>query len=86
MSFPRLALLATGVTGALLLVGTYIRAKGPAYGIAFTDWPLMDGRLVPTLGGVRTPMFLHRVLALTAFLLVLWTAIRARTLRPARGR
>ncbi len=80
--FPRLALLATGVTGVLLLVGTYIRAKGPAYGIAFTDWPLMDGRLVPTLGGVRTPMFLHRVLALTAFLLVLWTAIRARTLRP----
>jgi protoheme IX farnesyltransferase len=80
--FPRLTLLTTAVTGALLLVGTYIRAKGPAYGIAFQDWPLMDGRLVPTLGGVTTPMFLHRVLALTAFLLVLWTAIRARTMRP----
>ncbi len=80
-----LSLLTTTTTGALLLVGTYIRAKGPAYGIAFQDWPLMDGRLVPTLGGVRTPMFLHRVLALTAFLLVLWTAIRARTMRPRSG-
>jgi len=79
--FWTLALLTTATTGVLLLVGTYIRAKGPAYGIAFTDWPLMDGRLVPTLGGVRTPMFLHRVLAFSAFLLVLWTAIRARTMR-----
>jgi protoheme IX farnesyltransferase len=80
--FPLLTLITAGVTASLLLVGTYIRAKGPAYGIAFQDWPLMDGRLVPTLGGVRTPMFLHRVLALTSFLLVLWTAIRARTTRP----
>jgi protoheme IX farnesyltransferase len=83
--FPALALLTTATTGVLLLVGTYIRAKGPAYGIAFTDWPLMDGRLVPTLGGVRTPMFLHRVLAFSAFLLVLWTAIRAQTMRPRSG-
>ncbi len=81
--FTRLAAVTLAATGALLLVGTYIRAKGPAYGIAFQDWPLMDGRLVPTLGGVTTPMFLHRVLALTSFLLVLWTAIRARTMRPA---
>ena len=80
--FARLALWTTVVTGALLLVGTYIRAKGPAYGVAFTDWPLMGGRLVPLLGGVTTPMFLHRVLALVSFLLVLWTAIRARTLVP----
>ena len=80
--FARLALSTTLVTGALLLVGTYIRARGPAYGVAFTDWPLTNGRLVPTLGGVTTPMFLHRVLALAAFLLVLWTTIRARTMRP----
>jgi heme o synthase len=80
--FVRLAFWTTVVTGLLLLVGTYIRARGPAYGIAFTDWPLMDGRLVPTLGGVTTPMFLHRVLAAAAFLLVVWTTIRARTMRP----
>ncbi len=78
----RLAATTTLATGALLLVGTYIRAKGPGYGVVFPDWPLMNGRLVPTLGGVTTPMFLHRVLALAAFLLVVWTAIRARAMRP----
>jgi protoheme IX farnesyltransferase len=81
-AFRRLAVWTTAVTGALLLVGTYIRAKGPGYGVVFPDWPLMNGRLVPTLGGVTTPMFLHRVLALGAFLLVIWTAIRARAMRP----
>jgi protoheme IX farnesyltransferase len=80
--FARLTLWTACSTGALLLVGTYIRAKGPAYGIAFTDWPLMGGRLVPLLGGVTTPMFLHRALALASFLLILWTAIRARVLGP----
>jgi len=78
--FARLTLWSAGVTGALLLVGTYIRAKGPATGLAFQDWPLMDGKLVPTLGGVTTPMFLHRVLALGAFLLVTWVMVRARTM------
>jgi protoheme IX farnesyltransferase len=78
--FARLTLWSAGATGALLLVGTYIRAKGPEAGLAFKDWPLMDGRLVPALGGVTTPMFLHRVLALTAFLLVLWVMVRARTM------
>ena len=63
--------------GALLLVGTYVRASDAQ--LVFTDWPLMDGRLVPTLGGAATAMFLHRALAAAAMLLVLWTAIRART-------
>jgi len=81
-SLARLATWTTVVTGVLLLVGTYIRAKGPIYGVAFTDWPLMDGRLVLTLGGITTPMFLHRVLAFVSFVLVLWTAIRARAMRP----
>lgn len=81
-AFRRSATLSLASTGALLLVGTYIRAKGPGYGVVFPDWPLMNGRLVPTLGGVTTPMFLHRVLALASFLLVLWTLIRARAVRP----
>ena len=76
-SFSRLALVTASVVGLLLLVGTYVRASGAQ--LVFTDWPLMDGRLVPTLGGAATAMFLHRVLAATALLLVLWTAIRART-------
>ena len=76
-SFSHLALLTAGVVGLLLLVGTYVRASGAQ--LVFTDWPLMDGRLVPALGGAATAMFLHRVLAALAMLLVLWTAIRART-------
>ncbi len=75
--FARLTLLVAAVVGALLLVGTYVRASDAQ--LVFTDWPLMDGRLVPTLGGAATAMFLHRALAAAAMLLVLWTAIRART-------
>ena len=76
-SFAHLALATAGVVGLLLLVGTYVRASGAQ--LVFTDWPLMDGRLVPALGGGGTAMFLHRALAAVATLLVLWTAIRAWT-------
>jgi protoheme IX farnesyltransferase len=76
-SFSRLALLTASVVGLLLLVGTYVRASGAQ--LVFTDWPLMHGRLVPTLGGAATAMFLHRILAAVAMLLVLWTAIRTRS-------
>ncbi len=76
--FAGLTLFTAGATAALLLVGTYVRARSA--GLAFTDWPLMDGRLVPALGGAATAMFAHRVLAAGVFLLVLWVAIRARTM------
>ncbi len=76
--FARLAFATAVVTGALLIVGTFVRASNA--GLAFTDWPLMNGRLVPTLGGAATPMFLHRVLAATSLLLILWMMIRARTM------
>ncbi len=80
--FARLTLVTAAFTACLLLVGTYVRASGSQ--LVFTDWPLMDGRLVPTLGGAATAMFLHRVLALASLLLILWLAIRARTL-PRRS-
>jgi protoheme IX farnesyltransferase len=76
--FARLTLVTAAFTACLLLVGTYVRASGSQ--LVFTDWPLMDGRLVPTLGGAATAMFLHRVLAVASLLLILWVAIRARTL------
>jgi heme o synthase len=62
------------VTFGALLVGTYVRATDS--GLAFRDWPLMDGRLVPALGGAATWMFLHRVLAALSALLVLYAFIR----------
>ena len=60
------------------MVGTFVRAKGA--GLAFTDWPLMNGRLVPALGGAATTMFAHRVLAALVFVLVLYVVVRARTM------
>jgi heme o synthase len=63
------------VTFGALVVGTYVRATGS--GLAFRDWPFMDGRLVPALGGAATWMFAHRVLAAAATLFVLFVFIRA---------
>jgi protoheme IX farnesyltransferase len=83
---PRFALLAgwtAAATFALLLVGTYVRAENA--GVVFRDWPLMDGRLVPALGGAATVMFVHRLLAAAVTLLTLWLAIRVRTI-PGRPR
>ncbi len=77
-SFARLAAWTAAATFALLIVGAYVRAEGA--GLAFRDWPLMDGRLVPALDGVATPMFVHRVLAALVMLLVVWLAVRARTM------
>jgi protoheme IX farnesyltransferase len=76
--FTRLTTITTGAAAGLLLVGTYVRARSA--GLAFTDWPLMNGRLVPALGGAATAMFLHRVLAAGVFLIVVWVGIRARTM------
>jgi protoheme IX farnesyltransferase len=78
VAFARLTLVVAGATGALLLVGAYVRATSA--GLAFTDWPLMDGRLVPALGGAATAMFVHRLLAAAVGVLVLWVVIRARTM------
>ena len=83
MPFARIAAWTATGTLALLLVGTYVRAENA--GLVFGDWPLMDGRLVPALGGGATVMFAHRVLAALVSVLSLWLAIRARTL-PGRPR
>jgi protoheme IX farnesyltransferase len=73
--FVRLATVTAGVAFVTLLVGTYVRATDS--GLAFSDWPLMDGRLVPALGGAATWMFVHRVVAALTSLLVLYAFIRA---------
>ncbi|HZD16767.1 MAG TPA: heme o synthase, partial [Actinomycetota bacterium] len=73
--FARLAAWTAGVTFGALVLGTYVRATGS--GLAFRDWPLMDGRLVPALGGAATSVFLHRVVAALSALLVLYAFIRA---------
>jgi len=81
--FARLAAWNAAAVLALLLVGTYVRARGS--GLVFLDWPLADGRIVPVLEGEAPAVFLHRVLAAAVAVLALWTAIRARAM-PRRRR
>ncbi|MGH2630041.1 MAG: heme o synthase [Actinomycetota bacterium] len=82
-AYARLAMVAAVATFALLLVGTYVRAEGA--GLAFRDWPLMGGRLIPSFGPRGAgEMFAHRVLAIAVAALVLWLVVRARTM-PVRS-
>jgi protoheme IX farnesyltransferase len=82
--YARLAALAAVATFALLLVGTYVRAEGA--GLAFRDWPLMGGRLVPSFDARgAAEMLTHRVLAIVVAALVLWLAVHARTM-PVRSK
>jgi heme a synthase len=68
---------------ALIAVGALVRSEGA--GLAFGDWPLMDGRLIPALGGLRpTLMFAHRALALAVGVYVAVVALRAWRLRSSR--
>jgi heme o synthase len=76
-SYARLATWGALVTFVLLLVGAYVR--GEHAGLAFPDWPLMNGRLIPHLGEHATAHFLHRLLALGSGVLVfalVWRAWR----------
>ena len=58
-----------------------VRAEGA--GLAFRDWPLMSGRLIPDLAQPGAgPMFAHRLLAIAVTALVAWCVVRARTMRP----
>lgn len=83
--YALLAALTAAGTLVLLLVGTYVRAEGA--GLAFRDWPLMDGRLVPPWG-VRgaAEMFAHRLLAILVGACATWAVVRARTMRPRSPR
>jgi protoheme IX farnesyltransferase len=74
-SFARLVVVTAAATFALLLVGAYVRGRGA--GLAFPDWPLMNGKLVPQLGGIASVMFVHRVLAAVVGLLTVYVGIRA---------
>ena len=76
-SYARLATWSAILTFLLLLAGAYVRGENA--GLAFPDWPLMNGRLIPRLGEHATAHFLHRLFALGAGVMVvvlLWRAWR----------
>lgn len=80
----RLARLSVLATFALLAVGAHVRGEGA--GLVFPDWPLMDGRLVPSLDSLPQALhFSHRLLALVAGGLLgalVWRARRERAPAP----
>jgi len=76
--FARMAVVTAIAAFALLIVGAYVRGQNG--GLAFPDWPLMNGKLVPQLGGVATTMFLHRVLAASVGVLIVYLVLRAWTM------
>ena len=79
-SYARLATWGAVVTFILLLVGAYVRGENA--GLAFPDWPLMNGRLIPHLGQHATAHFFHRLLALGAGGFVVALAWRAQRREP----
>jgi cytochrome c oxidase assembly protein subunit 15 len=71
-----LARVAAGSTLVLMVVGAYVRGEGA--GLAFAGWPLMDGRLVPSLDSSPAVLhFAHRALALVVGLLTVALTVRA---------
>ena len=73
--FDRLALVTALATYVLLLLGAHVRATGTT--MAFPDWPLMDGSLLPALTDATAPQFLHRWAGFLDGLLVAVLAIAA---------
>jgi heme a synthase len=79
----RLARAAAASVFALLVVGAYVRGEGA--GLVFTDWPLMNGKLVPRLSSVRPAIhFTHRALALVVGIVVAVLIVQAWRRRARR--
>ncbi|MGH8990888.1 MAG: COX15/CtaA family protein [Acidimicrobiia bacterium] len=68
---------------ALMLLGSYV--SGRDAGLAFPDWPLFDGRLIPATHGVLPDLhFAHRVLA-AAVSVAVFALARSVRRRPQAG-
>jgi heme o synthase len=75
------ATLLVSVTGAAILVqmllGSWVSGIGA--GLAYTDAPLMNGAVLPSIAlPAEAVQFAHRALAVAVAVLVLWTALRIR--------
>jgi heme A synthase len=78
--FRNLASLAAVSTILLLLTGSYVSGSGA--GLAFRDWPLFDGQLIPDGGRLAMIHALHRFVAGAVGILLIYLAFAAR--RSAR--
>jgi protoheme IX farnesyltransferase len=77
----RLATASAASVFGLILLGAYVRGEGA--GLAFADWPLMNGRLIPALdSSPAAANFTHRVAAVLVGLVVAAFAVAATRARP----
>ena len=74
-SFRNLALVAAIATFGLMLTGSYVAGSGA--GLAFRDWPLFDGQLLPDGGRLAIIHATHRFVAAAIGLLIGYVALRA---------
>ncbi len=74
-SFRNLALVTALAMFGLMLTGSYVSGEGA--GLAFSDWPLFDGRLLPEGGRLAMIHVLHRVAAAAVGILLLYVALQA---------
>ena len=74
-SFRNLAVFAALATFALMLTGSYVSGSGA--GLAFRDWPLFDGKLMPEGGRLAMIHAMHRFAAAAVGLLLAYVAYRA---------
>jgi protoheme IX farnesyltransferase len=76
--------LAAAAVYVLMLLGSHVTATGTA--LAFPDWPLMNGSLIPGLTAADAPHVIHRWAAVIAGLLVVAAVVavwRQRSRYPA---
>src|SRR5438477_1045354 len=75
-ALTRLVAVTAGATYALLLLGSTVTGKGA--GLAFKDWPLMNGRAVPSNLDRLLPalQFSHRIVAALVSVLVAYVVVR----------
>ena len=80
----RLAWATAAAVLGLIVVGALVRGEGA--GLAFRDWPLMGGRILPSLGHLRAGlMFTHRLLALLVAGLLAGVSLSIWRVRRSRG-
>ncbi|MEP6807507.1 MAG: heme o synthase [Chloroflexota bacterium] len=86
-SLSGLPVLTGGVIFTQMLLGSWVSGSGA--GLAFPDFPLMNGTLLPSLAAPgQVVQVAHRLLAVAVVVLVLWTARRVQhmTIEPEARR
>jgi cytochrome c oxidase assembly protein subunit 15 len=81
LSLRNLALAAGLAVFALMMTGSYVSGSGA--GLAFRDWPLFDGGLMPDGGRLAVIHAMHRFAALVVGLGLMHVAAKAWRLREA---